>query len=103
MDKEELKNMHVALGEAVMSILDNRGALNNHSILERLQQLAEAETDEEKIMSYWQAKKAFRHIPQSVAGHRLKDVNSTDSKTVRMPQNRFGFRRTRSDEREDAD
>ena len=40
--------MHVAPGEAVMSILDNRGALNNHSILERLQQLAEAETDEEK-------------------------------------------------------
>ncbi|QHM72139.1 hypothetical protein [Mixta intestinalis] len=103
MDKDDLKNMHVALGEAVMSLLDSQSALSNHTILERLQQFAEQETDEEKVMSYWQARKAFRHIPQSVSGHRLKDVNSTDSRTVKMPQNRFGFRRPRNDDRGESD
>jgi outer membrane receptor for Fe3+-dicitrate len=101
LDKDETKNIHVALGEAVMSILESQSALSNHTILERLQQLADSEADEEKIAAYWQAKKAFRHIPQSVTRLRRQDVNSTDSKTVRMPPNRFPFRRTRVDEGSD--
>ncbi|MFD1802214.1 hypothetical protein ACFSFZ_08440 [Mixta tenebrionis] len=103
MDKDDLKNMHVALGEAVLSVLESQSALSNHTLLERLQQFAEQETDEEKVISYWQAKQAFRHIPPSVAGRRLKDVNSTDSRTVKMPQNRFGLRRPRNDDRGEND
>ncbi|MEQ4532127.1 MAG: hypothetical protein ABN478_12625 [Mixta sp.] len=101
MDKDESKNIHVALGEAVLSILESQSALSNHTILERLQQLAESEADEEKVAAYWQAKKAFRHIPQSVTRLRRQDVNSTDNKTVRMPPNRFSFRRTRTGEGSD--
>ncbi|UQY43341.1 hypothetical protein M1E08_04805 [Erwinia sp. PK3-005] len=103
MDKEDQKNVHVALGEAVMSILDSQSALSNHAIMDKLQQLAETETDEEKVMSYWEARKAFRHIPQSVSGLRRKDAGNTDAKTVKFPQNRFGFRRTRSENFEDSD
>ena len=103
MDKEEFNHVHIALGEAVMSILDSQSALSNHAILDKLQQLAESETDEEKVMSYWQARKAFRHVPQSVTGLRRNDADHTDSKTVKIPQNRFGFRRARSDAREDSD
>lgn len=103
MDKDDSKNVHVALGEAVMSVLESQHTLSNQTIMERLQQLAEAETDEEKVMSYWQAKKAFRHIPQSVTGLRQKDASNTDSKIVKMPPNRFGLRRARSANREDSD
>ena len=103
MDKDEIKNMHVALGEAVMSILDNQSALNNQTIMERLQQLAEAEHDEEKVAAYWQARKAFRQLPQSAPGLRQQDASNTDSKIVKMPPNRFAPRKARgrhSDEHE---
>ena len=103
MDKEDHKNVHVALGEAVMSILDSQSALSNHAIMEKLQQLAETDTDQAKLMSYWEARKAFRHIPQSVTGLRRKDAGSTDAKTVKIPQHRFGLRRTRSENVEDSD
>ncbi|MDR7345628.1 outer membrane receptor for Fe3+-dicitrate [Pantoea alhagi] len=103
MDKEDFKNVHVALGEAVMSILDSQSALSNHAIMDKLQQLAEHESDEEKVMAYWEARKAFRHIPQSVTGLRRKDADNTDAKTVKIPQHRFGFRRARSENREEND
>jgi hypothetical protein len=93
-NEEELKNIHTALGEAVMSLLESQGALNNHAILERLDQLAETETDVAKAISWWKAKSLFRHIPQSAPEKRLTDASTADAKIVRMPPNRSGFRRT---------
>ncbi|MGD8105102.1 hypothetical protein ACQE32_00230 [Pantoea sp. FN0302] len=103
MDKDDFKNVHVALGEAVMSILDSQSALSNHAIMDKLQQLAKSETDEEKVMSYREARKAFRHIPRSVTGLRRKDAGNTDAKMVKIPQNRLVLRRARSENREDRD
>lgn len=92
-NEEDSKNIHTALGEAVMSLLDSQGALNNHAILEKLEQLAQTATDEAKAISYWQAKRLFRHMPQSAPGQRLIDASSADAKIVRMPPKRSGFRR----------
>ncbi|WP_312240842.1 hypothetical protein [Pantoea sp.] len=93
-NEEDSKNIHTALGEAVMSLLDSQGALNNHAILNRLEQLAQTAEDEAKAASYWKAKKLFRHMPQSATGQRLTDASSADARIVRMPPHRAGFRRT---------
>lgn len=79
-----------------MSLLESQGVLNNHAILERLDQLAETETDAAKSISCWKAKSLFRHIPQSAPAQRLTDASSADAKIVRMPPHRSGFRRTPS-------
>ncbi|QCR38138.1 hypothetical protein [Nissabacter sp. SGAir0207] len=91
---DNVNNMHKLLGEAVMSLLEDQGAVNNHTILERLTQLAEGESDEDVIMAYWQARKAFRQSASSAAARQALDDGFADTNMVRLHSHRVRLKQS---------
>lgn len=69
-DYEKRRIQH-AIGEAAILLADDRQVVSKNTIMAKLLQLGEIETDDRRVLRYWNARKLLGYIRQSATGFTL--------------------------------
>ncbi|MBP2168844.1 hypothetical protein J2125_002036 [Erwinia toletana] len=70
-NETELRSIQRAIGEATILLTDERQILSKNAIMAKLQQLGETESDDRRVLLYWNARKLLGYIRASVTGATL--------------------------------
>ncbi|MFS2221635.1 hypothetical protein [Pantoea sp. B65] len=67
----DLRNIQHVIGEATILLTDERQILSKNAVMAKLQQLGETESDDRRVLLYWNARKVLGYIRASVTGSTL--------------------------------
>lgn len=107
----ERKNIQHAIGEAAILLADDRQVLSKNAVMAKLQQLGEVETDDRRVLFYWNARKLLGYIRQSATGFTLPSYaargnhadNDNDGASTQDSYHQWRGRNGRSDEHNRGD